>query len=182
MIIITISIVFYQNILLFSGSDDDTGPIPRKRLRSCMPGPSLYDKDLCVWCGKPADERHPNRKYGKLYRITQKSSWHTFKRHPVFLEDEEKRERMTRVVNAVLALSDPFAADLMYHHNCWRENIDNISQKSTHLQNVTLKEARSLFFKHVDDVILERTILDPFSNYFLIIKILYLNMVIHLGI
>ena len=60
---------------------------------------------------------------------------------------------MTQLVNAVFALSDPFAADLMYHHNCWRENIEHVSQKSTHLQNVTLKEARSLFFKHVDNVI-----------------------------
>ena len=71
----------------------------------------------------------------------------------MFLEDEEKREKMTQLVNAVFALSDPFAADLMYHHNCWRENIEHVSQKSTHLQNVTLKEARSLFFKHVDNVI-----------------------------
>ena len=60
---------------------------------------------------------------------------------------------MNRVVSAVFGLSDPFAADLMYHHNCWQENIDNVSQKSTHLQNVTLKEARSLFFKHEDNVI-----------------------------
>ena len=118
-----------------------------------MPGLCLYDKLHCVWCGKPSDEKHPNRKYGKLLRITQKLAWRTFRRHPVFLEDEEKRDRMTRVVDSVFALSDPFAADLMYHHTCWRENVDNVSQKSTHIQNVTLNEARSLFFKHVDNVI-----------------------------
>ena len=60
--LITIPVVFDDNILLFLGSGDNTYPIPRKRLRSSMPGPSLYDKDHCVWCGKPANNKHPKRK------------------------------------------------------------------------------------------------------------------------
>ena len=38
-----------------------------------MQGPPLYDKDHCVWYEKPADDKHPTRKSGKLFRISQKS-------------------------------------------------------------------------------------------------------------
>ena len=38
-------------------------------------------------------------------------------KNPVFLEDEEKRERRTGAVFAVFGLSDPFAVDVVYHSN-----------------------------------------------------------------
>ena len=69
------------------------------------------------------------------------------------MENEEKRERMTRVINFIFALSDLFGADYRHHHTCLGKNIDHVSQKSTHLQNITLKDAQSLFFTHVDNVI-----------------------------
>ena len=81
------------------------------------------------------------------------SSWHTFKRHPVYIKDEELRERMTQIIHAVSVLSDPFAADLVYHHCCWQNNIHHVSHNTTHLQNVTLQETRDLFYKHVETVI-----------------------------
>ena len=48
----------------------------------------VYDIDHCVWCGKGEDTKNPNRQKGKLLRIEQTSSWNTFKRHPVYLEDD----------------------------------------------------------------------------------------------
>ena len=47
-----------------------------------------YDIDDCVWCGKGEDTKNPNRQKERLLRIEQTSSWNTFKRHPVYLEDD----------------------------------------------------------------------------------------------
>ena len=68
----------------------------------------------------------------------------------------ELRDRLSRVVESTSALSDPFAADIMYHRSCWLKHISNLTLKADdamHLQDVSLFEARSLFFKHVDSVI-----------------------------
>ena len=56
---------------------------------------------------------------------------------------------------------------------CWDDNITNVD-KSNHLQSVSLKEARSLFYKHVDNVIFEnheiRTLQSMLSDYKVIVS------------
>ena len=66
--------------------------------------------------------------------------------------------RLSRLVDSTSALTDPFANDIMYHRYCWQRYISNqefSSDDAMHLQNVSLSEARNLFFRHVDTVIFE---------------------------
>ena len=115
------------------------GPSP-KRLRSSVGGP-LHDKTKCVWCMQGRDMRNPNRKKGQLLRITTPAAWRSFKRHTILIEDEELRDRLTRLIESTTALSDPYANDIMYHHACWMKHIHNTHFKTDdaiHLQNVSL--------------------------------------------
>ncbi|KAL8608806.1 hypothetical protein ACOMHN_059488 [Nucella lapillus] len=105
---------------------------------------------------KGVDTKHPKRAQGKLFRISTHSAWHSFKHHTVLIEDEELRDRLSRIVESTSALSDPFANDIMYHPACWQKHVHNTKfelDDAMHLQNVSLLEARSLFFRHVDSVI-----------------------------
>ena len=100
--------------------------------------------------------KHPNRARSKLFRLNTVSAWRTFRRHPVIIEDTQLRDRLTRLVESTSALSDPFANDIMYHHACWQKYISHSQLRADdamHLQDVSLSEARSLFFRHVDNVI-----------------------------
>ena len=138
--------------------EDYIGPKPSKCLRSSLGGP-LHEKTKCVWCMEEEDMRHPKRSRGKLSRINTHSAWNNFKRHTFLIEDRELRERLTLLVESTAALSDPFANDIMYHHACWLKYITHANQNFTrsessmHLQNISLSEARTLFFRHVDSVI-----------------------------
>ena len=105
-------------------------------------------KDVCIWCMKPADTRHKDRK-SKLYRIEKTSRWNTFKRHVHFLKDEDMKQRISCFIDST---TDPFACDILYHSSCWStyallKDNDNVQDK------VSLEEVRSKFFKHVDEVI-----------------------------
>ena len=101
--------------------DDDEIPSP-KRLRSSMGGP-LYDKTKCVWCMKVEDIKHPNRRSGRLLRISTKSAWQNFKRHPVLIdEDSQLRTRLSRLIEST---TDPIANDIMYNHSCWQKYINH---------------------------------------------------------
>ena len=136
-------------------SDEAQLPLPPKRLRSSVSGP-IHDKTKCVWCMQGADTKNPTRSHGKLFRLNTQSAWRTFKRHPVLIEDEELRVRLTRLVESTAALSDPFANDIMYHPSCWMNNIHNKQLKlddAMHLQNVCISEARNLYFRYVDSII-----------------------------
>ena len=80
-------------------------------------------------------------------------AWRSLKRHPVLIEDGDLRDRLTRLIEST---SDPFANDVMYHHACWRKYVNHTHfnpDDAMHLQNVSLSEARSLFFRHVDSII-----------------------------
>ena len=117
---------------------------------------TLHDKTKCVWCFKGTDTKHPNRVKSKLSRISTHTAWRSFKRHTVFIDDDELRDRLTRLIESTCALSDPFANDIMYHHACWLKHVTkrNFNQdQEMHLQHVCLLEARNLFFRHVDSVI-----------------------------
>ena len=135
--------------------DSCQSPEP-KRLRSSIDGP-LSCKDKCVWCRKGPDKKHPNRKTPKLLRISTLSGWRQFKRHTVLVEDEEIRARLSKIVESTEALSDPFAADIMYHHLCWMEYVANNNKfdqdKAVHIQNVTYLEMKHIFLRKVDNII-----------------------------
>ena len=51
-------------------------------------------------------------------RISTLSRWREFKRHTVNIKNKLLRVQLSKLVEAVSALSDPFAADLMYHFPC----------------------------------------------------------------
>ena len=56
-------------------------------------------------------------------------------------------------------ITDPFAADIMYHRNCWQKYVCNSSLDASdrlHLQQASLSDCRSLFFRHIDDVIFDQ--------------------------
>ena len=64
--------------------------------------------------------------------------------------------RLSKLVEAVSALLDPFAADFMYHFACWRDYISNLHfdpKEAMHLQNVTYSEMKQMFLKKFDQII-----------------------------
>ncbi len=125
--------------------DEPDAPLPSKRLHSSVGGP-LHDKTKCVWCMQGVDVKHPNRARGTWFRLNTPSAWRAFKRHTVTIEDDELRDRLTRLVESTSALSDPFANDIMYHYACWQKHVQNQTLKpedALHLQNVSLSEARN---------------------------------------
>ena len=103
---------------------------------------------------KGPDTKHPNRRNAKLMRISTASGWREFKRHTVWIEDEILRLRLSRLVESTDALSDAFAADVMYHHSCYLDHINRFStDEGIHLQNVTYSEMKHLFLRRVDEII-----------------------------
>ena len=88
-------------------------------------------------------------------RISTASGWREFKRHTVWIEDEMLRLRLSRLVESTDALSDAFAADIMYHHSCYLDHITNrfSTDKGIHLQNVTYSEMKHLFLRRVEEII-----------------------------
>jgi len=45
------------------------------------------------------------------------------------------KEHITRLVESTAALSDPFAADIYYHHSCW---LTYVNYKDSSLENMRL--------------------------------------------
>ena len=125
-----------------------------KRLRSSL-GVLYYPKTHCVWCMEGIDNRHPERKKGNLCRIETNQGWRAFKRHTVLIKDSKLRERIERVAESTSQLSDPFAADIVYHYSCWMDYITNPLQLPTagHFENVTQFEMKNLFLRYVDQII-----------------------------
>ena len=80
----------------------------------------LYIKIIkCAWCMKRCDKSDPTLKTGTLMRISTLTEWREFKRHTVNIKDELLRVQLSKLVEAISALSEPLAADLMYHfHVC----------------------------------------------------------------
>ena len=125
-----------------------------KRLRSSL-GVLYIPLTHCVWCMEGTDDRHPERKKAKLSRIETDQGWRAFKRHTVLIKDSKMRERIERVATSTSKLSDPFAADIVYHYSCWMDYITNPLQLPTagHFENVTQFEMKNLFLRSVDQII-----------------------------
>ena len=130
-------------------------PSSPKRLRSSIGGP-IYHKNKYVWCMKGSDKKNPTRKTQKLMQISTLSGWREFKRYTINIKGELLHDQLSKLVEAVFALSDPFSADLMYHFPCWRDYISNLHfdpKEAMHLQNVAYSEIKQLFLKNVDQII-----------------------------
>ena len=130
-------------------------PPSPKRLRSSL-GTLYHPKTACVWCMKGEDKKHRDRKAGQLRRIETSQGWRAFKRHTVFIEDKELRVRIERVAESTSQLLDPFAADIMYHKDCWMKYVSHPLQRppmSGHYENVTHFEMKNLFLRYVDQII-----------------------------
>ena len=86
----------------------------------------------------------------------------------VTVKDELLRVQLSKIVEAGSALSDPFAADLMYHFSCWRDYISNPHfdpKEVMYLQNVTYSEMKQMFFKKVIKLFLQNTKSSHFTHF-----------------
>ena len=112
----------------------------------------------CIWCFKGPDKKHPNRKSSKLHLISSLQAWSSFKGHTILLEDDEIRTSITTLIDFMDSGTYPFAIDMRYHHSCWQEHVSHpvlTDKDHIHLQNISLIEAKYLFFRHVQKVIFE---------------------------
>ena len=103
-----------------SSSEDVS--LSSKRL-SCSTTGLLHNKDLCIWCMKPEDTKHPGR--DRWCFLQQMDAWHTFKDHTVYLEDASMRDR---ILTVIANTRDPFAVEIRYHPSCWKKFISSIHQ------------------------------------------------------
>ena len=91
------------------------------------------------------------QKTGKLMRMSTLSGWWEFERHTVNIKDELLRVQLSKLFEAVCALSDSFAGDLMYHFPCWQDYISNLHiglKEAMHLPNLTYSEMKQMFLNH----------------------------------
>ena len=140
---------------LAASKEDELVVVPDpKRLRSSVG--IVHDKNLCVWCMKPEDKRHPERT-GKWLLMSYLQAWNAFKRHTVVLQDDVMRERINRLIDSV---TDPFSTEIRYHHKCWLKYVGSyqkmaVEEQHNMLNQVTFREAQTMFMDHVRCVIFE---------------------------
>ena len=69
---------------------------------SCTSGP-IHDKNLCVFCLKARDEKHPTR--DKWHLMQTMDAWYAFNAHmTVHLEDSDMRDHILALIDAVTRL------------------------------------------------------------------------------
>ena len=126
---------------------------PAKRLRSSLG--MIHEKNKCVWCCKTGTSRQPE---SKLLLISYDHAWAAFKSHTVALEDQVMRDRINCLIDS--AADQPYALEIRYHHKCWLKYVHKYQKMSEddkllHMQNVTLREARTIFFDNIRRVIFQ---------------------------
>jgi len=127
----------------------------------------IHDKNCCVWCMKPEDEKHPTR--DRWHIMQTMDAWYAFKAHTVYLQDIRMRDRILTIIDAI---PDPFAAEIRYHRSCWKKYVSpskSSEDGQLHVQDIRLSEVREMFFKHVRLVVFEehelRTLQSLLSDY-----------------
>ena len=115
----------------------------------------VHNKNLCVWCCKGESSKH---KETKLYLISYDHAWAAFKRHTVMLDDTEMRDRINCIIDN--AADDPYALEIRYHSKCWLKFVWKNRKMSDDdkvplMQDVTLREAQTIFFDHIRSVIFQ---------------------------
>ena len=146
-----------SNVSSTNNEDTTTKPQSPKRLRSSV-GVLHFPKTKCVWCMNGEDDKHPDRKTGKLSRLETLSAWRAFKCHIVLTQDESLCVRIERLAESTSQLSDPFANDIMYHHSCWMKYVTNplknrMNSRFQRFANVTRFEMKNIFLRYVDNII-----------------------------
>ena len=129
-------------------TDKSFSSLSPKRTRS---GSIVQDKTKCIQCFKGPDKKHSNRKSSKLHLISSLRAWPSFIRHTILLKGYEIRMRITTLIDFIDSDTDPFAIEVRYHQSCRQEHVSHpvISDKDQiHWQNVSLIEAKCLFFRH----------------------------------
>jgi len=114
----------------------------------------VHNKNLCVWCMKPEDERHPERT-GRWLLLSYTSAWNVFKSHTVVLQDNAMRDRINCLIDSI---TDPFSTEIRYHHKCWLKYIGlyqkmSAEEKLSLMHDVTLREAKTMFIDHARQVV-----------------------------
>ena len=130
---------------------DLESPAP-KRLRSSTG--IVHNKNLCVWCMKPEDVRHPERT-GRWVLLSYTSAWNVFRSHTVILQDIAMRDRINCLINSI---TDPFSTEIRYHHKCWLKYIGQYQKLSAEekiplMHDVTFREAQTMFIDHARQVV-----------------------------
>ena len=87
-----------------------------------------------------------------LYRLNSLSTWRSYKHHVPLLEDQDIKDRLSKILFPSSTLPDPFTYDIRKQ-----------SDSAMHLQNLHRSEVRSLLFIHVDDVISKEYKIAPCS-------------------
>ena len=134
--------------------NEDTPSIEPKIKRRCRSTTDvLHDPHLCLWCMQGKDDKHKDRSKARFFIISSYSAWYRFKRHVTYLDDEDMKERIVRLIDST---EDPFAAEIRYHEKYWLK-YTNIKQarENFHTENVDLHAAQNIFFSHVQKVIFE---------------------------
>ena len=102
----------------------------------------MHDKDLCVWCMKPEDERHPERT-GRWVLLSYTLAWNVFRSYTVVLQDDAMRNRINCLIDSI---TDFFLTEIRYHHKCWLMYIGqyqkiSVEEKLPLMHDVTYREA-----------------------------------------
>ena len=132
-----------------------TQTLPQRATRTSI-GTEIHNKMLCVWCMKPGDDRHNERKRKKFHKIEQLISWYIFKEHVTYLEDGAMKLRLEKLIQSI---SDPFASEIRYHKSCWDKHITplqkSFSDQKLHTERMNYQQVKNTFFRHVHTYIFE---------------------------
>ena len=74
------------------------------------------------------------------------------------MQDQTMHDRINCLIDS--AADDPYALEIRYHHKCWLKYVRRYQKMSEddklpQMHNVTLREARTMFFDHIRCVIFE---------------------------
>ncbi len=93
----------------------------------------------------------------RLLLLSTVDAWTKFKIHTVRLEDDTIRKRLDTLIASIPDSQTAFGLEIRYHRCCWRKYVSDhkpLSDENTqHLRRVHFREAGTLFFHHVREVI-----------------------------
>ena len=83
--------------------------------------------------------------------------------------------RITSLIDFIDSGTDPLAIEVRYNHSCWQEHVSHpvlSDEDHIHLQNVSLIEAKYLFFRQVQKIFFEEHLQSLLKEYMTIRKII----------
>ena len=139
-----------------SDSNCDCDPTQSSTASKCLRSSVgiVHDKHLCVWRMQPEDTQH-YKLSSKLLLISYTPARNAFRSYTAVLQDLEIKDRINRLIDST---PDPFAAEIRYHRQCWQKYVVAYQRMSADkkiplLQNLTLREAQTMFIDHARQVI-----------------------------